>query len=69
MISGFRLSFGPVDTGLDAAGILASSRIGDCLLATISDAVRPRPMGTMLRRNAERATRSVVILEVERICL
>lgn len=61
MTSGFRVSLGPVDTGLDAAGILASSLIGDCLLATKRDAERPRLMGTILRRNADRARRSVAI--------
>ncbi len=69
MTSGFRFSFGPVDTGLDAAGNLASSRIGECLLTTIREAVRPKLMGTMLRRNAERAMRSVAILKMEGIGL
>jgi len=67
MMSGFRLSFGPVDTGREVAGILSSSRTGLCLLATIREAVRPRLIGIMLRRRAERAMRSVAILSIGRV--
>lgn len=63
MTSGFRLSLEPVDTGREAAGILESSRRGACLLTARSEALRPRLMGTMLRRRAERAMRSVAILD------
>jgi len=60
--SGLKVSLEPVDTGRDAAGTLASHRMGDCLLAIINDAERPKLMGTMFRRRAERAIRRVDML-------
>lgn len=60
--SGFNLSFGPVEMSLDDAGILESNRIGNSLLATNKEVVRPRLMGTIFRRSAERHIRSADIV-------
>jgi hypothetical protein len=65
MTSGFNLSFGPFETGRDVAGILESNRMGDCLLATINEVVRPKLMGTIFRRRAERHIMRVAMLGVE----